>query len=228
LEVNLKLKMFKSQKNVFWQAFLLALFIFLVGIFLGFILENSRINEINNLYKISEINLLDVNLQNEIYSLKDFNCEFAIEENLNFADRIYNEAKILERYEKAGKLKEEMSIQHKKYDLLRAVLILNSIKLKERCNHSPNVLIYFYKYNDVLMNLKAKQSIFSKKISQLKEEFGKELLIIPLSGDNNLSSINLFLDKYNVSVNELPVIIINEKTKITELEDLNELEKYFN
>lgn len=219
--------MFKSQKNVFWQAFLLALFIFLVGIFLGFILENSRINQINNLYKISEIDLLDVNLQNEIYSLKNFNCEFAIEENLNFADRIYDEAKVLERYENAGKLNEELRIQHKRYDLLRAVLILNFIKIKERCNHSPNSLIYFYKYNDVLLDLKAKQSTFSKKIFQLKEKFGKNILLIPLSGDNNLSSINLFLNKYNISVNELPVIIINEKIKITDLKNFSDLEKYF-
>lgn len=220
--------MFKSQKNVFWQSFLLVLFMFLVGIFLGIILENSRMNRINDLYKMSEIDLLDVNLQNEIYSLKNFDCDFSIEENLNFADRIYMEAELLEKYEKAGKLKEELILQHKKYDLLRIVLILNSIKLQEKCNQSPHILIYFYKYNDVPINLKAKQDIFSKKIFQLKEKFGKNLLIIPLSGDNNLSSINLFLNKYNVSINELPVIILDEKMKITDLEEINDLEKYIN
>ena len=90
--------MFKSQKNVFWEALLVTILIFGIGILAGFFLENMRTNQINSLFQQSEIDLLDIRLQNEIYSDLEFNCDIAIEENLNFANRIYEEAQKLANF----------------------------------------------------------------------------------------------------------------------------------
>ena len=114
--------MFNSQKNVFWEALLVTIFIFGIGILAGVLLENSRTSQINSLFQKSEVDLLDIKLQNEIYSSENFNCEFAVKENLNFADKIYKEAQLLEKYEEASRFTEEIILQHKKYSLLRAVL----------------------------------------------------------------------------------------------------------
>lgn len=215
--------MFKSQKNVFWQALLVTIIIFGLGIFLGFILENWRTSQIKDFSQQSEVELLDIKIQNDIYSKEIFNCEVAIQENIDFAEKIYKQAEILGRYEKASRLTEDLRVQHKKYDLLRTILFLNSIEIKEKCNSSYYEIVYFYEYNTENLVLKAEQETFSKLLLRVKEEKGREVLLIPIAADNNISSVNLLLNKYNISKQELPVILINRKIKITNLENIESL-----
>ncbi len=220
--------MFKSQKHVFWEALLVTLFIFGVGVLSGVILENLRTSEISDLYQISEVELLDIRLQNEIYSKGEFDCEFAIQENLKFTDKIYEEAKILEKYEKARRLTDNLIIKHKKYDLLRAMLFMNSIEIRKNCNTSYHNVVYFYlaEYDNPRLDLKAKQQTFSKLLWEFKQKKREEILLIPIAANKDVSSINVLLNQYNISREELPIILINEEIKITELQNVEELEAY--
>ena len=218
--------MFKSQKNVFWEALLVTIFIFGIGILAGILLENSRTSQINSLFQQSEIDLLDIKLQNEIYSDKEYNCDVAIEENLKFANRVYEEAKKLERYEKASTLTEEIILQHKKYDLLRIMILLNSNKIREKCEDSYSEIAYFYYFETEELTIRAKQNVFSKSLSELKEKYGCDILLIPIGISDKISSINLVLSKYDISRGDLPMILINGETKITELESIRDLEQY--
>src|SRR3989344_577347 len=93
-----------NEKNAFWSAFIITVFIFSIGILMGIILENWRSNQISDLYQQSELDLLDIKLQSEIYALEEFECKDAVEKNILFADKIFEEAKILGRYESANKL----------------------------------------------------------------------------------------------------------------------------
>ena len=156
--------MFHSQKNIFWQALLVTILLFSIGVFAGIILENWRTSQVVSLFQQSEIDLMDIKLQSEIFSKGDFNCETAINENLNFADKIYSEAKLLDRYENSATLTEDMRIQHEKYDLLRGMLLLNSQKIKEKCNVSYYEVVYFYDYNETAFDTKIKQNVFSRII----------------------------------------------------------------
>jgi len=217
--------MFKSQKHVFWQALIITIVVFSLGIIAGVLLENFRTDKVNYLVANSELNLLDIRLQNQIYSTTKFNCNTAIAENLKFADKTYAEAKILDRYEQASVITEDLRVAHKKYDVLRSTLLLNSIIIREKCNSSYSEVVYFYKYNNPDMDLKAKESVFSKLLSELKANKGDSILLIPIAADNNLSSVNLLLDKYDVSDKDLPIIIINGKTRITEIENIDDLMK---
>ena len=209
--------MFSSQKNVFWQAFILAAFVFAAGILLGFSLENWRSGEIEKLYFQSELDLLDVRIQNDIYSLSNIECEKAMQENINFADRTYEEAKLMEKYEQANKITENMVLQHKKYDLLRTLFWINAIKIKDKCNATYHNIAYLYKYNNPSLEIKAKQLVFSRILSELKEVHGNDIMLIPIAGDNNLASVDLLMNLYNVTEAELPVILINEKIKIKDV-----------
>lgn len=220
--------MFKSQKSVFWQALLVTIVIFGLGVSLGFVLENWRTSQIKDFSQQSEIDLLDIKIQNDIYSKNIFNCEVAIQENINFAEKTYEQAQILGRYEKASRLTEDLRLQHKKYDLLRTILWLNSIEIKEKCNASYYEVVYFYKYNSQDLALNAEQDIFSKLLLKLKEDKGSEVLLIPIAADNNITVVNLLLNKYNVSEKELPIILINREIKITKLENIEDLLKNFN
>jgi len=219
--------MFKSQKSTFWEALLVTILIFALGVIAGFVLENWRTSNVNNLYQISEVSLLDARVQSEIYSLENFNCTSAISENINFANRVYLEAKQLERYQKASVLTDDLRIAHEKYDLLRTMLLLNSLKIKQKCNVSYSDVVYFYKYNDKDKDLIAREEIYSRLLSDLKETKGDSILLIPIAVDNNVSSVKLLLAKYNISTKELPVILIDEKVKINTLQNSEQLAAYF-
>jgi hypothetical protein len=224
-----KMLFFKSQKHVFWQALFVTIVIFSLGILMGMILENWRYAKVRDIYQKSEIDLLDVKLQSEIYSLGEFDCESAVSENIDFADRIFEEASLLERYEKASRLTDDIIRQHKKYDLLRATLLLNSIRIKEKCGSSYYDVIYFYNYNNPDIELRARQSVFSKLLSGAKDYKGNEILLIPMAADNNITAIDLLLDRYEVSLDELPVVIIDGKKeeRVIELESLEEFLMHF-
>ncbi len=214
-----------SQKSAFWQAFVVTVIIFGIGVFFGLVLENWRTSQIADLYQQSELELLDIKLQSEIYTLGEFDCQEAVSENIKFADKIFEEAKILDKYESASRLTNALRIQHKRYDLLRTNLLLNSIKIKEKCANGYYEVAYFYQYNEPSFEIKAKQDTFSKLLTQMKEEKGYEILLIPIAGDNEISAVNLLLDEYNIE--KLPTIMINREHKITEIQTADELSKYF-
>jgi thymidylate synthase len=215
----------ENQKSAVWHAFVITVFIFLIGVSLGIVLENLRTEKISDLYQQSELDLLDIKLQSEIYSLEKFNCKNAVEENIIFADRIFKEAKKLERYESAARLTDNIKIQHKKYDLLRTDLFLNSLKIKQKCGDGYNEIVYFYQYINPSIETKAKQEIVSKVLEELKNKKGDEMLLIPISGDNDISAVKLLMKEYNIE--KLPTILINRKTKITDIKNADEIYKYF-
>lgn len=217
--------MFKSQKNVFWEALLVTILIFGIGVFLGVVLENWRTSNINYLFQESEIRLFDIRTQGEIYSSGEFDCNMAVDENLKFADRIFEEAEVLSRYEGAGRLTDDLRLEHKKYDILRALLWVNSIKIKKECKADYHNVVYIYKYNDLSIVDKQNQGVFSRLLSELKQSQGDNIMLIPMAGDNNLTSVKIMMNKYDITESELPVILIDEKIKITELETIEELEK---
>lgn len=219
-----KMKLFNSSMHVFWQALIISVIIFNLGIFLGYMLENSRIGKVNQLYAESELNLLDVKIQSEMYDSSAVNCENAIEGNIAFADKVYEEAKILDKFESASRMTDSIRLQHEKYDLLRTLFWLNSMKIKQKCNASYHDVVYFYQYNDATLEIKAEQNVFSRLLGDLKVKYGNSIMLIPIAADNNVSSVSMLLKAYNVT--EFPTVLIDEKTKITQLETVKELEKY--
>ncbi len=218
--------MLTSQKHVFWNALLLTLFVFAAGMFMGFMIENWRTGEIASLSQESELQLLDVRVQNDVFSLSQLNCERAVEENILFGDRIYEESSLLTKYDEASRISESIKLQHRKYDLLRALFWVNSIKLREKCSASFHNVVYIYDYNNPRLDVRAKQSVFGNLLGELKQKQGNKIMLIPFAGDNELSSISTLMSLYNVSEEELPVVLIDEKIKIREMESLAQLEGY--
>ena len=102
----------------------------------------------------------------------------------------------------------------------------NSIKVRERCNPNYHNLVYLYKYNDATISEKAEQRFFSNLLAQVKEEKGDKVILIPIAADNDIGSIDLLLEKYEI--NDLPVILIDEEVKITDVESIEDVEKYLN
>ena len=214
-----------NKKSVFWEALILAIFIFASGIFLGYLLEMNRTNDVITLYQQSELDMLDLKAQDSIMNLNNINCQLFFNEILDFADRTYNDAKLLERYEDANEISKGIMLQHKKYDLLRTSLWIDSIKLKEKCDINFTTVVYFYEYKSDDLEIKAEQTVFSKKLGELKEEFGSKVLLIPIAGNLEISSVDYILTEYNIT--RLPSILINENIKIDNLDSLSLIDSYF-
>jgi len=196
---------------------------------MGYLLESSRINKINTLYLNAEMELLDQTLQRDMIGATGFNqtiCQDFVNENINFGDEIFQEAQQIQKYEDANKINGDIVFQHKRYDLLRTLFWMNSIVIKQKCNASYNDVVYFYKYNNPSIEQDSDQKALSNLLIELKNKYGNNVMLIPIAGDNNISSINLLMEQY--SITQLPAILINEKIKLTRINSMSEIEKYLN
>lgn len=218
--------MARSQKWTFLYALIITLVIFNLGLFVGYMLESSRINKINDWAFQAEMEILDQKIQENALDIIDFDCEILVQNNIDFADRIFEEAQKIDNYEKANRINQDIIFQHKRYDLLRTLFWINSIKIKEKCNSDYHTIVYLYQYNEPTFDQKAKQRVFSKLLTEIKVAKGRDVMLIPIAADNGLPSINLLAEAYGVDV--LPTILIDEDIILSELSSAEEIEKYLN
>jgi len=210
-------------KNVFWEALLLTAIVFVFGIFLGLAIENSRIEDVNEYYVNSEISLIDILALNNVISSGNSSCSELIVSNLEFADRIYEESKILDDYDEASKLSDNLKLVHKRYDLLRTLLWVSSSQTQKECQGKFSIVVYLYHRETDDLTERASQNVWSRVLQDLKEKKGSEIVLIPISVDNELSSLQTMVGKYKIK--GYPTVIIDDKV-ITELKSVSELEEY--
>ena len=214
----------EGKKRIFWDAFLLTLVVFLAGLFLGISFESSKVAQINEYYANSEIFLMDILALNNMIGLEK-NCNLLADANLKMADKVYEEALLLEKYSDSEKLAQAMDLAHKRYDLLRTFLWIDSINIKNKCNSNFSTVVYIYEYKTKDLVKKATQNVWSKILYELKQNKGDKIVLIPIAGNNDIESLESLKRKFEIS--NLPVVIINEKNLITKLESVGELERYF-
>lgn len=208
-------KMLKSKKHVFWEALLVTILIFLGGLFIGMLVETGNSSKIYDMYLQSEISLSDATATSRLIETKDLDCETIKESNIKVANRIYEEAKLLEQYEDSGKLTESMKLLHKKYDLLRALLWTSNQKSLERCENY-NLIVYLYDYETQNTNRKVIQNVWSKILQEMRTQ-SYNFLLLPIAANQNLTTIEYLMEEYEVK--QLPAIIINNEHVLYELAD---------
>jgi len=216
----------KNTKGVFWQALILTIIVFVAGIFLGIAYEGSKIDEISDYYVLSEIFLMDSLALSKLTDVIDTNlvsCDVLVDANIEFADKIYEEAYILEKYEESGKLSEALKILHRKYDLLRTLLWINLIDIPDECKENVSMVVYLYEYKTEDLIKKATNRVWSKILFDLKQEMGNKIILIPIAVDSDLTSLNFLISRYDIS--EYPVVIIDEHI-ISEINFVDDLKEY--
>jgi len=206
--------MLKSKKHVFWEALIITIVIFLAGLFLGMLIETSNSNKISNIYLQSEINLGDATATARLIESKNLDCETLKQNNIKLADKIYEEAKLLELYEDSAKQTEGMKLLHKKYDLLRAVLWTSNQETLTKCENY-NLIAYLYDYETEDTNKKATQNVWSKILLEVKNQ-NNDILLLPMAGNQNLTTIEYLIEEYQIK--QLPALVINNEQIIYELE----------
>jgi len=218
-------KIINNRFRVFVESFLVAGIIFLLGFSLGFFVENHRTASTIENYKLNEIEMLDLKLQNYYYQIMDgASCDVAIGQNFIFADKIYEKGLEIEKYEEANMLSDDIKIEKKRYVLLKTELWLNSILLKEKCGNKFDTLVYFYSNDPSNTILVSKQKMFSNVLKEIKENYGNRVILLPIAGDLDLDIVNLQLRLYNVST--FPSLIINEDILLEGFHSYGEIEAY--
>lgn len=216
--------MLKSKKNVFWEALLVTVVIFLGGLFLGMLIEAANSTKISNLYLQSEISLTDAASTANLAEDITLDCKTIKEQNINVANRIYEEAKLLELYEDSGKLTETMQFLHKKYDLLRTLLWTSNEKALERCDNF-NMVVYLYDYGSEDTNIKATQNVWSKILLDIREQ-SFDFMLLPIAANQNLTSMEFLKEKYEIK--QLPALVINNEHTLYELDNAREVLELLN
>ena len=211
-----------KQKSVFWQALILTIIVFLLGVALGYFLETGRIDEIKEEYAKLETEWADSRLANIYYqNLDPKYCDYAIQQNLIFGDKIYQQGLKIDKYEKAAPFTEKnIQLERKRYGLFKTEFLFNSLALKERCNANYDILIYFFAANPTVEEQSA-QGVQSRILEQLKEEKGSNLMLIPLPTDLDISVIKLFIESQNIT--STPAILINEKIKLEGVRSIEDI-----
>ena len=212
-----------KNKSSFWQALFSATILFIAGLVIGVYLENYRGAETQEILLNSEINILDSKIMGEISETFDIDCEKQSEKISEFADNIYYEAILLEKYDSSSSLTKITKSLHRKYDLLRLILWKDATELKKRCPSNFHTIVYLYQFENPSNEVKSKQIAFSRYLSDIKDKYGAKIILIPIAGDTELNSIDLIKDKYELK--NYPLVIIDETTLIREIEDLTRIEQ---
>ncbi|PIN93651.1 hypothetical protein COU56_03330 [Candidatus Pacearchaeota archaeon CG10_big_fil_rev_8_21_14_0_10_31_9] len=215
--------MLTSNKHVFWQALLITFLIFALGLVFGVYIEEIRNDNANTIFYQSETDLFDTLSLAYLLNSQELSCQELGEVYVKFADKIYLEARNVRQFDDSSKITSSTKYIHKKYDLLRTILWINIIDIQKKCP-DINSIVYLYEYNTDDLNKKAEQGVFAKILSDLKDKEGNSFILIPIAVDNDIYSLNSFIDSKNIK--EFPVIIINDKNYIYNLTTVEELEKY--
>ena len=213
----------KNPKRVFWEALLITIVVFVGGIVFGVSLEGKRVDNINEYYLQSEISMMDILALNSFIGNDDLGCNDLVISNFEFADRIYEEALLLEKYEDSGRVTETMKLEHKKYDLLRTFLWDNAIASKEKCKADFDVVVYLYNAEPSDLAEKAENGVWSKILLDVKQVNGNDVLLIPVAVDSDLVSLNSKLSNFEIS--SYPAVVVNDEIVVTEVESSEEILK---
>jgi len=213
----------REKRIVLTLSIVSTIIVFSIGLMIGAYFEMLRATKVELLRAKAEIEILDLFLQKDL-SLVD--CKAMVESVIETADRIYFQAKIIEKYEEYEKISNTLKILHRRYDLLRTMLWIQLINIKKECKNTPHTLIYLYKFHNPSIEQMAKQNAFSKLLREVKESQGNSVILIPIAADMNLTSLDMLLKTYNVT--KLPTVLIDEKVKLTELVTADELIRIIN
>ena len=216
--------MLKSKKHVFWEALVMTCVIFIFGLLVGLWVEESRFNSVEDYYARSEISVADMIVLQELSKIKEYDCDALIKANINFANKIYQEAVLLEEYESASRITGNLILSHTKYDLLRAFVWSNTLDIFNKCEKKFVPVVYLYEYNTDDLEQKAKQRVWSNILYDVKQKYADKIILLPIAVNMNLTSVDVLIEYFDIQ--SYPSVVIGDKTILYDLETVEKVEKY--
>lgn len=211
-------------RYVFLQALFLTVVVFLIGMYVGIVFENRNVDKAEGFFSQSEISLMDIVALNDLLESNSLGCDILKQSNFNFADKIYQEAQLLDDYDKAGRVTDDFIYIHRKYDLLRTFLWMNAIKVKEKCGDEFSTVVYLYNYETEDLTVKAKQRVWSRVLLELKQQRSDKVLLIPIAVSDDFVSLDALTKQFDIE--QYPVVIIDEEHVFYNITSSSELLVY--
>jgi hypothetical protein len=211
-------------QNTFFKAALLTTVVFLIGIFVGVWLDTLRLEDVQT--ALEEINdrWYDARMQSLYFQTFEKTpgfCNAAIDANLEFNEKIYEEGLKIERYEEVNKFTPSLLNEKKRYALLQLQFWMNSIQLRDSCNTNYTTLVYFYSNDE---KLTIDQNLQSAVLMDIKSKCGTQLMLIPLPADLDIETIGMITSHFGVD--KFPAVLINETITLKGLQSEKDLSTF--
>ena len=215
-----------NKMSIYSKTFIITTIIFLLGVGLGMALDIYRVNNIRTSLITTDIDGRDAILLSQYFlNLNESYCDIAFEQNLEYNDKIYKEGIKIESVEYANRFNKEFLEQEKrKYALYQFQFWINSESLREKCGFDYHNLVYLYEQNTTRTQ-STEQKIQSQVLWDMKQKCGGKMMLIPISADLELISVNLIKKQYNIT--KFPALIVDNKAYqgLVSTEELNKLIK---
>ena len=212
-------------KRVYIQAGILSLLVFFIGIMLGIWIDNYRLGSIRSALSEADINSYDARLLNSyLQNFGEEYCNVALEQNLAYNDKIYEEGRKIEDKINANIFTPEVEQEWRRYTLLQTQFWLNSVELKEKCGFDYHTVVHLFRQKNITRTEEINNKVQASVLLDLKDQCGNNIMLIPSTVDTNLIVVNAITKQFDVS--EYPAVIIDESfvfQGLTTSDKLNEL-----
>lgn len=208
-----------SSKKRYVAAVIIATIVFLLVFAVSYSLSYLEFQRISNLQTGVGYDIFEDKLGYSFFgsSLCDTTSFEKVSQDLRFQGIIIDD---LER--KLGKQDENVLLRKKFYSLIEIEHFEFVKAFNGKCNPKVDTILFFYSNNES----KESKSEEAGKILGVVSSKNKELVIYSFDFDLNSDLVNKMETKYNIIGSEVPVIIINEKTKLDMPANIREIEKY--
>ena len=210
--------------NPYLQSAIYTSLIFLLGILIGIWVDTYRLGLVQESTSLIDISSTDARLLNNL--IEEFgteHCNYALEQNLAFNDRIYREGLEIENKIEANIFTPQIEQEWRQYTLLQLQFLLNSETLKEKCGFDYQNVVHFFRLQDRLSD-DVNDKVQSAVLLELKEVCGNKIMLIPITVDVDLVSVAALVGRNQIT--EFPAVIVDEDRVfqgVTSLPELREV-----
>ena len=212
-------------KRVYIQAGIFSLLIFFIGIVIGIWVDNVRLGSIRSALSEADINSYDARLLNSyIQKFGKEYCNVALEQNLAYNGKIYEEGRKIENKINANIFTPEVEQEWRRYTLLQTQFWLNSVELKEKCGFDFHTVVHLFKQKNTTRSEEINNKVQASILLDLKDKCGNKMMLIPITVDTNLVAVEAIAKQFDIS--EYPSVIVDESFVFqgtTTKDKLNEL-----
>jgi glutaredoxin len=208
------------KKRVSWEVYIIAavitLVIFSLGVALGFFISNEKYSIIKNDLEDLKLQQKDAELEllliNSLETKSCYSIKYEIDKMAVLSSKLGDRVSVYD----TEMIKNADFYNLKQQYILTLIEFWNYWELfKKNCNSSVNTVLYFYSIKNC-DDCQAQGFV----LSYLKEKYPDKIMTFALDKDEDLYSLNLIKNTYNVTT--APTLIINNK-KYEGLKDINAL-----
>lgn len=197
-------------------SFLIATFLFTCGFLFGYIVSISKYNDISSIQENLKYELLAIEIQKEF--LKDSCTNF--DPSKISADLTEMRSTMVVLEERFGKTDERVLSQKKIYSILESQHFLFIKEYNEECGKKYDTLLFFYSN---LGDYKNRAEALGLMIDKATEN-NDNLMVYSFDYDLNSELVKTLKERYNIQ--QRNTVVINEKTILPNVKNVEDIEKY--